>query len=68
MRVLDALAGLIEKIKTVTNSSRSEEFACGDCDRWERCGLKPSEKCVVRAAQIEAEGDRPPKNRYANTY
>jgi hypothetical protein len=32
--------------------ARRQEFACGDCERWERCGQPPSEQCIVRAAQL----------------
>ena len=32
------------------------EFTCGDCERSKRCGLPPSDRCIVRAAQI-ARGD-----------
>ncbi len=62
MRALDALSGLIEKLKAIAGSSRTNDFTCGDCDRWERCGQKPSEKCIARAAQIESERGRPPRN------
>jgi hypothetical protein len=33
-------------------------FYCGQCERWERCGLPPSEDCIVRLAQIERDGGR----------
>src|SRR6516164_6701576 len=36
-------------------------FYCGQCERWERCGLPPSEDCIVRLAQIERDGGRPRK-------
>jgi hypothetical protein len=31
---------------------RRPEFTCGDCERSERCGLPPSDRCIVKAAQI----------------
>jgi hypothetical protein len=34
-------------------------FACGECERWERCGLAPSEQCVTRAAEL-ARRNGPP--------
>lgn len=40
--------------------SRSE-FSCGDCERWERCGLAPTDACVVRAAQLERMDRRLPR-------
>ena len=44
------------------------DFICGDCDRWERCGLPPGTNCIARAAQIEQrerEGYRPRHAGYA---
>ena len=35
---------------------RRTEFTCGDCERSDRCGLPPSDSCIVRAAQM-ARGD-----------
>lgn len=40
-------------------SRREDEFVCGDCERWEQCGLKPDKQCIARAAQLEANGGRP---------
>ena len=42
--------------RTVAALRRRPEFACGDCERSERCGLPPSDRCIVKAAQI-ARGD-----------
>jgi hypothetical protein len=42
--------------KAVTALRRRPEFTCGDCERSKRCGLPPSERCIVKAAQI-ASGD-----------
>jgi hypothetical protein len=39
---------------------RSTAFVCGDCERWQRCGLPPSDHCIVKAAQL-ARGGRPIK-------
>ena len=33
-------------------------FYCGDCERWERCGQPPSVNCIIRAAQLERDGER----------
>jgi hypothetical protein len=41
---------------TVAALRRRPEFTCGDCERSDRCGLPPSDRCIVRAAQI-ARGD-----------
>jgi hypothetical protein len=35
---------------------RESDFTCGDCERSDRCGLPPSDTCIVRAEQI-ARGD-----------
>jgi hypothetical protein len=61
MRALEALSGLLEKLKSTVVSPAADKFTCGDCERWERCGMKPSDQCITRAAQIEAESGRPPK-------
>jgi hypothetical protein len=41
---------------TVAAMRRQREFTCGDCERSDRCGLPPSDRCIVKAAQI-ASGD-----------
>lgn len=56
----DTFARLVSAVKTLV---RGPEFACGDCERNERCGLAPSGECIVRAAQIERDGDRPQRRR-----
>jgi len=35
------------------------DFECGDCDRRDRCGLPPDRDCIVKAAQIAEQGERP---------
>jgi hypothetical protein len=45
----DAFARLA---RTVAALRRRPEFTCGDCERSERCGLPPSDRCIVKAAQI----------------
>jgi len=41
---------------TCTNPARrprrKPDFSCGECERWQRCGLPPHEDCIVRAAQL----------------
>jgi len=34
------------------------EFTCGDCDRWRRCGLPPTDDCPMRGEQIARYGER----------
>jgi hypothetical protein len=41
---------------------RRPDFTCGDCERSDRCGLPPSDRCIARAAQI-ARGDWDRKRR-----
>jgi hypothetical protein len=42
---------------------RASEFMCGECERWERCGLPPNKNCIVMAAQLARDGGRPVKRR-----
>jgi hypothetical protein len=42
---------------------RQPDFMCGDCERWERCGLPPNKNCIVMAAQLARDGDRPVERR-----
>jgi hypothetical protein len=48
--------------RTVAALRRRPDFTCGDCERSDRCGLPPSDRCIVRAAQI-ARGDWDKKRR-----
>ena len=50
--------------RTVVSLRRPTEFTCGDCERSDRCGLPPSDRCIVRAAHI-ASGDWTKKRRAA---
>jgi len=49
---------------TVAALRRPTEFTCGDCERSDRCGLPPSDRCIVKAAQI-ASGNWTKKRRGA---
>jgi hypothetical protein len=54
------LSGFIGKLQSFVTARRSsEEFTCGDCSKWEHCGLPPSDDCLAKAAQIEERGRRP---------
>jgi len=35
------------------------EFRCGDCARWQRCGLPPDPKCAEREARISQYEELP---------
>jgi hypothetical protein len=38
-------------------------FVCGDCEQVNRCGLPPSDTCIVRLAQICRHGEDEIKRR-----
>jgi hypothetical protein len=45
----------------ITAPRRKHDFVCGDCERWQRCGLPPSDDCIIKAAQMARDADRPRK-------
>lgn len=56
-----AIRAAVEKIAACLAALRSRsEFNCGDCERWERCGLAPTDVCIERAAQLERPDRRLP--------
>ena len=63
MRVGEALSGLTDKIKMLFTAPGGGAFTCGDCERWQRCGMRPGSACIPRAAQIEDRLKRPVKRR-----
>lgn len=57
MRAANPIHGVFAKFaSTVAALRRRSDFTCGDCERTDRCGLPPSDRCIIRAAQI-ARGD-----------
>jgi hypothetical protein len=60
--IQNVLAGFARSLAALR---RPREFTCGDCERSDRCGLPPSDQCIVKAAQI-ARGDWKAR-RYAKT-
>ena len=53
MRTFEILRGAFPKrMALMSRRPRRPDFTCGDCERWERCGLPPHDDCVHRAAQI----------------
>jgi hypothetical protein len=51
------IRNLFKKLRrALATQRRLSNFTCGDCERWQRCGLPPDANCVPRAAQI-ARGD-----------
>jgi hypothetical protein len=58
-----AIQGIFARFaRTVAALRRRPDFTCADCERSDRCGLPPSDRCIVRAAQI-ARGDWSRKRR-----
>ena len=60
MRAFNLMHRVFTKAAALASRRRITDFACGDCERWQRCGLPPHDDCVARAAQI-ARGVRPVK-------
>ena len=59
MRTLDGIRKIFTKLASLIATPRpGSDFVCGECERWERCGLPPSDQCIVRAAQIARNGGR----------
>jgi hypothetical protein len=62
MDALDAIRKMIARIAALIVRRPSSGFVCGECERWERCGLAPHEDCIVMAAQIARDGGRPARH------
>jgi hypothetical protein len=61
MRARDVFQGvLMGLMAALRRPERRPAFACSECERWQRCGMPPSDRCVFMLAQI-ARGDRPVK-------
>ena len=58
MRVLESMRVAWNKLALQLGWQR-DEFTCGECERWERCGLPPSDKCITRAAQVARRSEEP---------
>ena len=58
MRILTIFRQVFPKRIARLSWARRSGFTCGDCERWERCGLPPHDDCVHRAEQI-ARGATP---------
>jgi hypothetical protein len=56
MQTVRSSYGILTRLARLKDAFRSdaEEFTCSDCERWESCGLPPSDTCVTRAAQLES--------------
>ena len=63
MRMSNFFQGALTKAAgIIATLRRRSDFTCGDCERSDRCGLPPSDTCIVRAEQI-ARGDWKSKRR-----
>jgi hypothetical protein len=47
---------LITLVQRIAGPRRSSGFACVECERWRRCGLPPSNNCIVMLEQIARDG------------
>jgi hypothetical protein len=62
MAALDVVRGVIARLAALVARRRpASDFICGECERWERCGLPPDRNCIVMAAQIARDGGRSTK-------
>ena len=53
MRALEAVQEVVAKLAgLIARPRKGSDFFCGECERWERCGLPPNKRCIVMAAQI----------------
>jgi hypothetical protein len=59
MSALEFTRELAKRAAALMVSRGRPEFACGDCERWERCGLTPSENCIFKAEQLARRERRP---------
>jgi hypothetical protein len=58
MRAFDLVRGIFAKLAALITPSR-HDFVCGECERWERCGQPPDDRCIVMATQIAQRRGRP---------
>jgi hypothetical protein len=57
MRSRDLLQGVLTWLMvSMRRNQRKPTFVCGNCERWQRCGMPPSDRCITMLAQI-ARGD-----------
>ena len=58
MRAIHSVMATFKKLANRFRASGGPEFYCGECERWERCGLPPHVDCIAKAAQLARDGDR----------
>ena len=66
MRLIETLTSLFQKFGE--RRAEANEFHCGDCNRWERCGAEPSPNCIAKAAQLEDEYESGQRRRHSDLY
>jgi hypothetical protein len=56
MLAMDSLKVATNAIARRVEDARSRpDLYCGQCDRWQRCGLPPREDCIHRVMQMESD-------------
>lgn len=64
MRVNSSKDSILTRLgRFLARVAQGPQFSCGDCERSKRCGLPPSELCLIKAAQL-ARGDWELRRRY----
>jgi hypothetical protein len=59
--MLNFVGTIFEKIaRRIALRRRLSGFVCQDCERWQCCGLPPSDKCPIRVEQMSREEGRLP--------
>ena len=59
MQTIQSLKAVIHRIVSrIAGARRKSALYCGQCERWERCGLPPHRDCVPMLAQVEQDGGR----------
>ena len=53
MAMVDAVRRISLKIfEKLASGGKQTQFVCADCERWESCGLQPSDTCLIKVEQI----------------
>jgi hypothetical protein len=52
MATPNVIPAFVAKIARLIVPRARPEFTCGDCERWEHCGLVPTDGCIFRAEQL----------------
>jgi hypothetical protein len=68
MRALNIVRELFTQAgRPVCAAAAEAPFVCGECERGQRFGLPPDDRCIVMAAQL-ARGARPVKRLSLSSY